>query len=139
MSNIPVPTPRPALSADDFETHVPGTILPSASRAVAAHNSSEFKNHNHAGIRLFVTTTAGAGNVTVKVQGKDPISGAWVDLTGATTAALSGTSTTALTVYPGLTAAANDKIDHHLGLTWRVVATVAVGDLTFSVAGEYLC
>ncbi len=138
--NKPVETPRPSTDLDSSKTHVLGTIFASASRAAAAYNSDELKNYEHAGVRLFINITdkGAAGTVTVKIQAKDPISGTYVDLTGAVTAALAANACTTLTLYPGLTGAANDKVDGHLGLSWRVVATVGGNAVVFSVAAEYL-
>jgi succinyl-CoA synthetase beta subunit len=145
MNNTPVETPLAALAVGEAasKSHVIGTLLPSESRAAAAHNSAEMKNYQHAGVRLFVNITVlgaggGGATVTVKIQVKDPVSGTWVDVAGAATAALALVACTTLTLYPGVEEVANVKESDHLGLTWRVVATVANDAATFSVGGEYL-
>lgn len=139
--NAPVETPRTATSEAGSKSLLLGTILGSESRAAGDHTSDPIKNYRHEGVRIFVNVTdvGAAGTVTVKIQVQDPVSGEWVDLTGATTAAIAATGAEHFTLYPGLTAAANDKVDGHLGLTWRVVATVATNAVEFSVGGEYLC
>jgi hypothetical protein len=140
--NRPVFTPLPAQAVGTIasQTHKQGTIFPSASRAAATYNSDAMVNPDCAGVRLFIdrTNVGGAGTVTVKIQVLDTCSGNWVDLTGAITTALATVATSCLTLYPGLTAAANDKIDGHLGYMWRVSATVGTNAVAFSVYAEYL-
>jgi hypothetical protein len=140
--NKPVETPLPAQASSEAasKSHVIGTIFESSSRAAATYTSDELKNFEHPGVRLFInrTNVGGAGTVTAKIQVKDPVSGQWVDLTGAVTTALATVACSTLTLYPGLTAAANDKIDGHLGVTWRVSVTVAANAVVFSISGEYL-
>lgn len=141
--NKPVDTPTGAQAVGEAasKTHVLGTIFESASRAAATYNSPEFKNYESPGVRLFVDLTnvgAGPGTVTVKIQVKDPVSGNWKDLNAVATAVLNAVATTVLTVYPGFTTVANVNVDGHLGISWRVVATVATNAVVFSVGGEYL-
>jgi hypothetical protein len=141
-NNKPVETPLPAQTSAEAasKSHVIGTIFESASRVAATYTSDEIKNFEHLGVRLFInrTNVGGAGTVTAKIQVKDPVSGTWVDLTGAVTTALATVACSCLTVYPGLTVAANDKIDGHLGVTWRVSVTVATNAVIFSIGAEYL-
>jgi hypothetical protein len=140
--NRPVETPLgvDAISEAASKSLINGTILASAARAAAAYTSGTFKNVGFPGLRLFVNATAmgAAGTLVVKVQIQDPVSGAWVDLEGAVTASIVAAALTTLTIFPGIATSANERIDDHLGITWRVVATVGVNDVTFSVGGEYL-
>lgn len=97
-------------------------------------------NPNARGVRLFTVVADGSGTVTVKIQVQDPYTKAWVDLAGATTAALDD-ATAITTIYPGLTGIADSTgvtINQHLGSMWRAVATVATATETFSVGAEYL-
>jgi hypothetical protein len=140
--NRPVFTPLPAQAVDALtsETHKQGTIFPLLSRAAATYTSDAIHNPDALGVRLFIDITdkGVSGTVTAKIQNQDPVSGSWVDLTGAVTSALAANGVTALTLYPGLTAAANDKIDGHLGMTWRVSVTVAANAVIFAINGVYL-
>jgi hypothetical protein len=144
--NQPVPSPLPS-SASDAATNQPdGIIFPSAARTVAGspYTSDEMYNPVCKGVRLYIKiTSSGAETVTVKIQTRDPNSDTWVDLTAAVSAALTSNQTRTLTVYPGIataagTATTNTEASEHLGLSWRVVATVGGATATFSVGGEYI-
>jgi hypothetical protein len=77
----------------------------------------------------------------VKVQVKAPNTKVWVDLAGAATAALGSVTASLLTVYPGLTGIADATgvtINQHLGLSFRLVLTIAVATGVSSVDAEYL-
>lgn len=78
------------------------------------------------GVQLVVDITAITGTtptLTVIVEGMDEASGKFYALL--TSAALSATGTTLLTVYPGVTAAANVAAAQALPKTWRVRYTIA--------------
>lgn len=82
----------------------------------------------------FVIVTSGetdTASLTVKVQGKT-LSGAYYDVTGAITAAITTETTTLLTVGPGLTAAANAVICLPMPPVYRLVYAISGG--TFDVA-----
>lgn len=134
------PLPAQAVGAVASETHRQGTVFVSASRGAATYTSDVMHNPENAGVRLFINITdkGASGTVTAKIQVKDPVSDTFVDLTGAVTAALAANACTCLSVYPGFTAAANDKIDGHLGTMWRVSVTVGVNAVVFSIGAEYL-
>ena len=111
-------------------------IFESASRSAATHNSAAFTAQGFVGAKIFVDVSVhNGGTVTVKLQAMDQISGNWVDITGATTAALSGSNqTVVLNVHPALTASANVAVSQLMGNTCRAVATVATAAVTFSVS-----
>lgn len=119
-----------------------GVIFASASRAAAAYTSQEFSNPNCRGIRVYTANDAAGGSTaTLKIQVKAPGSSTWIDLAGATTAALGSSTGSLLTVYPGLTGiadAAGVTINQHLGLAWRAVLTIAVATGVSSVSADYL-
>lgn len=116
-----------------------GIIIPSAAYGTGATTSPEYANYKAKGLLLYIDiTNANGGNVTVKVQSKDPASGNWVDFPLATTTALASNATTTLSIYPGQTESANVDVADPLGVSWRVVATVAAATMTFSVGGVYL-
>lgn len=148
--NRPVPSPLPT-SATPSSTNSPdGVIFVSASRTDGAYTSDEMYNASARGVRVYIkVTSAGVGNVTTKIQTRDPNTDTWVDLKGATTGAMATAETLTLTVYPGIAAAAGNattstEVNNILGTAWRIVSTVAAsaGDsdlgVTFSVGAEYL-
>jgi hypothetical protein len=131
MPNEVVPTPAGK-----------GAIFESASRAAAAYTSQEFVNHHAKGLRFTVANDAAGGSTaTAKIQVKAPGSDVWVDLAGATSAAIGSSTGTITTVYPGLTGiadAANVSINQHLGLSWRMVLTIGAATGISSVSAVYL-
>lgn len=137
--SVPIPFNGP-LSASAWATLAPGTIFPSASRAVASYTTQEFANLRHSGAQFIidVTDVGASGTVTVKVQVFDPTSASWVDLPDAVTAVLGAVAATVLTVHPGVTDDANSEVSAALPNRWRLRATVAVDAVSFSVSGVYL-
>jgi len=84
-------------------------------------NSFDAINYRSRGVKLFISTgTFGASEstMTVTIQGKDPVSGSYYSIL--TSAALTASTFSVLTVYPGLTAAANVTANDILPKTWRV-------------------
>ena len=101
--------------------------------------STPIQNSNALGVRLFVTTTSSTtGTLTVKIQNQDPVSRDWFDLPSATTVAINDPADVIFTLYPGVTVAANTDLSNHLGMTWRVHATVGTAAVTFSIGAVYL-
>jgi len=103
------------------------SVLPSGVIS-ASGNSAGYGNANCRGVTITVKNTAGSGTtptLTVKLQ-EYTAGGGWVDVTGATTAAIAGGTpgTTSFTVYPGVTVAANAGVSRPLGRTWRVAWTI---------------
>lgn len=93
-------------------------VFPSAANT-ASQDSGDFTNPGCKGVVLVIKITAGAGlSLTFTIQGKDPVSGAYYTILASS--ALTGTGTTVLRVYPGLTASANVTADDVLPRTWRV-------------------
>ena len=121
------------LSAERNQTDDPDGL------GAGLYASEEMHNPGARGVDIFVdTTSSGSGTVAVKVQKKDPNSGTWHDIVGAVTATLNDPADSVLTIYPGIAETANVSVSDHLGLTWRVVATVATAAATFSVGAVYL-
>jgi len=139
-NNQPVPAPGNHGTADTANRN--GTVFPSASRAVAAYNSEPMYNPGARGVRLFVANdNANSGTATAKIQVQDPESKVWIDLAGATSAAIGNSTGTITTVYPGLTGIADSAgvtINQHLGPVWRVVLTIGTGTCVNSVGADYL-
>lgn len=113
--------------------------LISASAATATQNGTDQTNYNHRGVIVVYDATAvtGSGSFTIAIQGKDPVSGKYYALLTGT--ARSTTGTDVLTVYPGITAAANTAASMVLPRTWRVVATYNSGtNQTFTVSAALI-
>ena len=112
-------------------------LLGGTTLASGANNGDKESNKGHRGIILVVDITASSGTsptLTVKLQEFLPQgnagAGRWVDITGATTAALDATQTgaTSLVLYPGCIASANAQVNRPLGEWFRYVATVGGSD-----------
>lgn len=113
-------------------TKDPSAALIAHAAAAAGTSSADQANTSARGIKVVVDVTAITGTtptLTVTLQGKDPISGKYYTLLAS--AALSAVGTTVLTVYPGLTAAANLTANDVLPATWRVIT--AIGGTTPAV------
>lgn len=109
------------------------TVFASAARTASA-DSSDLTNGNGRGLVLVIDATASAAtpSVVFTVKGKDPLSGKYYTILAS--AAITGTGTTVLRVYPGLTAAANTVASDVLPRTYRVEAVAGDADsLTYSV------
>ncbi len=123
---------------DRLRNNTEGTLLDSAART-ATTASADQTNYNAKGVRIFINATASAAtpSVVFTIEVKDPVSAKYTAV--ATSAAITGAGHTVVTVYPGITAAANVSISHVLGRTWRVTATAADADsLTYSVGYSYI-
>lgn len=149
QKNQPVPIAGVTSASAGDSAQVEGIIFPTLARdkdtdsglGAGVYASAEMFNPGARGVRLFTVVGNGSGTVTVKVQVRDPNTDAWVDLAGATTAALNNTAGTITTIYPGLTGIADSAgvtINQHIGPCWRAVATVATATETFSVGADYL-
>lgn len=114
------------------------TVLASAART-ASVNSSDLTNYNAAGVVVVIDATAASAtpSVVFTIKYKDTLSGKYITLLAS--AAVTGVSTTALVVYPGVTVAANAAVSHPLPRVWRVEAVAADADsITYSVSANYI-
>lgn len=104
-----------------WRSNFDATLLASGA-FTATQTGADQTNHNGKGVKVVVDVTAvTSSSLTVKIQGKDVASGKYYDiLTGA---ALVGTGTVVMTVYPGATVAANVAVSDVLPKVWRIVAT----------------
>lgn len=85
----------------------------------------QFQNLSHRGLKLSINITAISGTtptLTVTILGKDPVSGATYVILAS--AALNATGETVLTVYPGVTVAANLSVSDVLPPTFVIQAVV---------------
>lgn len=116
------------------------TLLASAARTATA-TSADQTNYNADGVAVFLNVTGnpgGAESLTINLQGKDPVSGAYFNIatTGAVIVGANGIRL--FMVHPGLVSAdapANTTFKGGvLPRTWRVeVAHSAAGSWTYSV------
>lgn len=94
--------------------------------AGASGQSADQVNAGFYGVKVVIDITAitGAGaTLTVRIEGRDLASGKY--FTMLSSAGLTAVGTTVLTVYPGLTNAANLVANDVLPKTWRVSYTIA--------------
>ncbi len=121
------------------------TVFPSAARIVTV-TSKEITMVSFdiaRGVWLFLDITDSGGTtptLDVILQRFDVASGTWVAIPGAVFGQETGVATAELTVYPTMTAAANDIVKEHIGDRWRSVATIAgtTPTFTFSLGGQLL-
>lgn len=113
------------------------TLLASAARTITT-NSPDQANYNARGLKLvFNMSNVGTGSVTVKIQGKDSISGTYYDLL--TGAAVITNVLNVYTMYPGMTAVANVSSNDILPRVWRIVATANnANSATYSVSASVI-
>ena len=114
------------------------TLLASAART-ASNDTADQTNYNGRGVHIVIDVTAIAAtpSVVFTVQGKDALSGKYYTLLAS--AAIVGTGTTVLRIFPGATAAANLTANDILPRTWRV--SIAHGDadsITYSVGASVI-
>lgn len=114
------------------------TLLASAART-ATVNTSDQTNFGGRGVHVTINVTAASAtpSVVFTIQGKDDLSGVYYTILAS--AAITGTGTTVLRVYPGLTAAANVTVNDVLPRTWRVNCVHADADsITYSLGASVI-
>ena len=118
---------------DKWNSNLDNITLITASGVTTTQTSADQTNINARGCHVWIYITAlTAGSVTVTIQGKDPVSGQYLNIL--TSPALSATGFTALEVGPGIAVAANIAQSTQLPRTWRVQAAVATGPASFTVS-----
>lgn len=125
-------------SWDRFRNNHEVTVLASAART-GNTNSSDLTNFNARGVRLTINVTAltGTPSITAKITGKSTLGNVYTTILQS--AAITATGATVLTVYPGITAAANSKADDLIPRLWRVEMTHAdAQSITYSVDANYI-
>ena len=117
-------------------------VLSLVGKGAGTFYSDQYANLHYKGIRLFgnVTDATNLTTLTINLQIYDELSATYIDMTGAVFVAWSGTGSKMMTIYPGLTAAANTVVANHLGKKWRlkyiIVGTGAA--INFTVNANYL-
>lgn len=118
------------------------TIVALGSRT-ANFTGSEFEMPSDCrGAIFYIKTSAVSGTTptcVIKFQQRDPLSGDWIDIEGATTASITTAVNTTLEVYPGVVAATNRKVNGLLGKTIRAVGTIGgtTPSFTISIAANF--
>ena len=99
-------------------------LFPSVARAIAqtyTSNDQDGSQVEFVHVIIDVTAVTATPALTVKIQGKDPLSGKYYDLLVST--AIATVSTTVLKVGPGLPVAANLSANDMVPSIWRVIVT----------------
>lgn len=82
------------------------------------------------------TTVDAAGSYVVNIQGYDVVSQTFYTL--ASSAAIAAAAFATLTVYPGVTVAANAAVSAPLPRSWRVQAVVTTGPISATVGASVM-
>jgi hypothetical protein len=94
------------------------------SNVTATTNGGDLENLSSRGAHIVIKITGLTGtSATFTVQGKDALSGDYYTILAS--AALTGTGTTVLRIYPGLTASANLVASDVIPRFFRVIMTAA--------------
>lgn len=113
-----------------------GTIL-SGTGQTNTTNTGDICNNIFKGITVVYNVTAiTAGSITITIQGKDTASGGYFTLLASSAVAGTTASPVPLTIYPGLTIAANSVSNGILPAFFRVVAAVTTGPCTYTVSAS---
>lgn len=112
------------------------TLLASAARTATVATADQ-SNPENRGVHVIINVTAASDtpSVVATIQGKDEVSGNYYTIL--TSAAITGTGTTVLRVFPGATAATNVTANDCLPSIWRVNFVHADTDsITYSAAAQ---
>lgn len=114
------------------------TTIFTLTAASADANGGDQTNYVGTGIQLVIDVTAvtSSPSLVVTLQGKDVASGKYYTLLAS--AAITGTGTTRLKVFPAATAAANAAANDILPKTWRVIYTLSGGTVTGTVGASVI-
>ena len=111
------------------------TVILTSEARTATTNSGDITNSGHKGghVIIDVTTLTGGASIVPTIQGKDPVSEKYYTLLVG--AAIVGTGTTILRIYPGLTASANVIANDIIPFKYRVIMTAADSkSVTYSIS-----
>jgi hypothetical protein len=110
------------------------TVGITCAACTSTQTGSDQTNYNGHGVKCTydATTVTASGSFTLEIDAKDEVSGKYYSLL--TGAAVSTVSTNVYTVYPGITATANQSSSDVLPRIWRVKTTYNSGtNQTFTV------
>lgn len=123
---------------DRNRNNIAGTLLASAART-ATTSSADQTNYNGQAVAVTVNVTVvpGVETLTVTIEAKDPVSGAYTTILSSD--ALVATGTVRMRVGTNITAVSNLAAADVLGRTWRVTVTPsASGSFTYSVGYDVM-
>lgn len=112
------------------------SVLTLTAAAAGTIYSPIFVNPWGKGVSLFVNSTVNAGSYVVNLLGYDPISGTFYTI--ASSAALTSVAFSTLTVYPGITVAANVSVSAPVPRRWAVSAVITTGPITATIGAAVL-
>ena len=127
-----------ASTRDNWRNNVAGTLLASAARTTTTSSADQTNYNGQAvAVTLNITAVPGGDTVTLSIEAKDPVSGAYTAiLTGSAEA---GTATRRYRVGTNIAAVANLAAADVLGRTWRATVThSAAGSFTYSVGYDVM-
>lgn len=117
------------------------TVLTSAA-ITSNSNSADLTNYNAKGVKVYIKTGsfgASESTMVVTIQIKDPVGGTYYSTLAS--ASLSASSTSLLTVYPGVTATTNVSVSDVIPRTWRIAWSAAnwgTGGSTLGISCAYI-
>lgn len=120
-----------------FQEHNATATLYASAARTAAPTLVDQTNEGAKGVHVVIDVTAVTADPSVvfTIEGKDPASGKYYTILAS--AAIVGTGTTVLRVFPGATAAANLTANDVIPKTWRVKCVHADTDsITYSVGAS---
>lgn len=101
------------------------------------HSSADVENDAWKGGIFTLDVTAASGTtptLDVLIQVKNPVTGAYTDLSGVVFAQETTTGTQVLTVYPGIAETANVSVNDILPAVFKAVATIGGTTPSFTFA-----
>ncbi len=113
------------------------SVLTSAARTTTQTQADQTNLTARGIVVVLDVTSAGTGDITLKIEGKDPVSGKYVTLLAGTN--VTSISTNVYTIQPAGPVAANVSANAQLWRTWRVVVTANnANSVTYSVGAILL-
>lgn len=121
------------------------TAEASSAKTASGNSAAAIINPSFSGVLLFLNASVVTGttpSLTVRVQVQDPVSALWVDVPGASYAAITAATATPvlLLINLGATPAVNAAVNYQLPRTWRLAGVISgtTPSFTFSVGAQYL-
>lgn len=127
-----------ALAAADGYNPIAGVPIANPTPIATYNGPDQINDGPKSGVKIVVdiTSVAGGATLTVRIQGKDPVSGKY--FTMLTSTALGAAATTVLTIFPGATAAANVTVNDRMPRTWRISYDIGTATTIAATIGGIL-
>lgn len=129
----PVFAPIFAPLSGNYDT---GALATCVATVAGTYTTPFYPNLKARGIKVVVDITAITGTLTVTIEGYDNASGKKYTILAS--AALAGTGTTVLTVYPGAVVTANASANDHLPAVFDIKLVSATGPFTATISASLL-